>query len=203
MHVVRFIRWLLSLIFPPRDTERVIEETSDEAFLALLSPQVTDTGAIALFPYRHPLVRAAIVEAKFKRNPRAIALLAAALREYLDAYQEETNELGEGALTLTVIPLAKMRRHERGYNQVEEVALRAGYTPTPLLTRIRDTVPQTTLTRKQRLLNMEGAFEARDIPAGTVIVLDDVVTTGATLAAAATALRAQRFDSFTLLALSA
>ena len=202
MHVVRIIRWLLSLIFPQRNTERLVEETTDEEFLALLSPRVTDTGAIALLPYRHPLVRVAIVETKFKRNPRAIALLAAALREYLAAYQEETNELREGALTLAVIPLAKMRRYERGYNQVEEVALRAGYTPTPLLTRIRDTVPQTTLTRKQRLLNMAGAFEASAIPAGTVIVLDDVVTTGATLAAARNSFLSAGGEKIVLLALA-
>ena len=59
-----------------------------------------------------------------------------------------------------------------------------------LLERTRDTKPQTSLNREARKRNMQGAFRATEPldPDLAYIILDDVMTTGATLEAACTAL---------------
>jgi predicted amidophosphoribosyltransferase len=95
------------------------------------------------------------------------------------------------------IPLGAGRRKERGYNQAEEIARRAGATLSiPLeaaaLIRTRETASQVSLPKWRRRENMLGAFDAAQQadPALLYIVVDDVCTTGATLLAAATALRA-------------
>jgi ComF family protein len=85
------------------------------------------------------------------------------------------------------LPLSTPRLRERGFNQAVELArplARALALPLELdgCTRHRDTVPQATLPWKDRRENIRHAFEcAIDLGGRSVIVVDDVMTTGATL----------------------
>lgn len=95
------------------------------------------------------------------------------------------------------IPLSPARMRERGFNQAELIASAlAGISSqasgiTTDLIRIKDTAHQTMLGREQRHTNIEDAFAWQgDRLHGSVLLVDDVVTTGATLAEAARVLRA-------------
>jgi len=98
------------------------------------------------------------------------------------------------------VPLAEQRHRERGYNQSERLARAlAGHWSRPVwthvLTRTRHTATQTQLTPEQRLVNVSGAFHvpqsARNaLRRSHVVLVDDVVTTAATLNACAAALHA-------------
>jgi ComF family protein len=95
------------------------------------------------------------------------------------------------------VPLFWWRRWRRGFNQSEllarEVSRRSGVElGRNVLVRRKDTPTQTGLTNRQRRLNVQGAFLVRrpDLVAGrTVVVVDDVITTGATVGACARALK--------------
>src|SRR3989344_4629306 len=105
---------------------------------------------------------------------------------------------------LVPVPLSRERQKERGFNQIEEVARRVAReldiaVHAALLERTRDTVSQVSLPRERREENMRGAFivspnpavsgRRRINPSHTYILIDDVITTGATLQAALDALR--------------
>lgn len=106
------------------------------------------------------------------------------------------------------VPLFKKRMRKRGYNQSELLA-RAFCKETGIaldtssLVRVRDTGSQTKLGREARIANMAGAFKVKDAAAvkgKTVLLIDDVATTGSTLEACAQALRqagAKRVMAFT------
>ncbi len=97
---------------------------------------------------------------------------------------------------LLAMPLSQRRRRQRGYNQAHEIAVRlARHFKRPLLSgvrRIRDTEAQAGLNFTQRRDNMAGAFDCATAVAGLKIaVVDDVMTSGATMDALAKALKAQ------------
>ena len=80
------------------------------------------------------------------------------------------------------VPLHASRQRQRGFNQAELIASRlVRPVDTHLLRRRKDTPSQTGLTRNQRKRNLAAAFEARRELKGTVIVVDDVYTTGSTM----------------------
>ena len=114
---------------------------------------------------------------------------------------------------LIPVPLGRARLRTRGYNQSERLARalgrRWGRPVVDLLVRTRDTAAQTALTPEARLANVAGAFQVRNGECGVrserapgdsalriphsalgrpLILVDDVFTTGATLAEAARAL---------------
>jgi ComF family protein len=96
------------------------------------------------------------------------------------------------------VPLSVRRFRERGYNQSMLIARELGSLtslPAPqdgVLARIRDTPPQVGLSAADRLKNMRGAFACVDpsrVRGRRCALLDDVMTTGATLEACAETLR--------------
>ncbi len=87
------------------------------------------------------------------------------------------------------MPLAPSRQRERGFNQAREIAARvARAVGLPLvapLERIAGTTPQAALAWKERANNVRGAFAVDgDVRGARIALVDDVMTTGATLAEA-------------------
>ncbi len=100
-----------------------------------------------------------------------------------------------GADAICPVPLAFERLAERGFNQAHEIARRvAAACAVPLrpglLRRTRHTAAQMDLALADRRRNVRGAFVARgDLASRHVVVVDDVMTTGATLDEVAAALK--------------
>lgn len=96
--------------------------------------------------------------------------------------------------TVTTIPASRAADRRRGYRPVDLLVRRAGARAVPLLRMRRASADQRGLGRAARRVNVAGLFLARTPPAGPVVVVDDVVTTGATLRDAVSALRAAGAD---------
>ncbi len=129
---------------------------------------------------------------------RSALLFSGALREIIHhlKYSDRVslaNTLGDilkeclererfGGGLVVPVPLHRARERARGFNQAELIAARLGRPMNARLLRRRQNTPsQTGLTRNERRQNLAGAFEARGPVGGTVIVVDDVYTTGSTV----------------------
>ena len=113
--------------------------------------------------------------------------LAAALAAAADA--PDAPSAGEG-WTVVPVPTSRASMRRRGFRVVELIAGRAGVRVTPLLRNVRQTSDQRGLDVAARERNVAASMRARVATGLSVILVDDVVTTGATLREAERALRA-------------
>jgi len=106
------------------------------------------------------------------------------------------------------VPLHPARVRERGFEQTRVLAsavadaLPAARCAHSALVRTRDTPPQAGLGAEARVRNVEGAFTVGELPPGPVVLVDDVLTTGATANAAALALREHGVETIILVTLA-
>ncbi len=142
---------------------------------------------LAACDYRYPL-DVIVMNAKFHADLAALKLAGEMLCQGVSTHLPRADRV-------LPVPLYGSRRLLRGFNQALELArplaARLGLTPdTATLRRLRGGRAQSRLSASARRANLAGAFVARGSLAGeTVVLVDDVVTTGATLGAAAAALR--------------
>lgn len=145
-------------------------------------------NAFAWGKYQEPLSKA-IKRLKYARD----IALGDALAQHLVWLVESNNIKAD---MVVPVPLGKNRQRERGYNQAallaRSLALILGLAFKPAaVVRTRETASQVGLSLEERLLNVSGAFRAvpDTVRGKRILLVDDVLTTGATLEATAVALR--------------
>ena len=146
---------------------------------------------LAAVAYEYPWSEL-ITRYKFGASPGWSAALALLMRS-----APWTEPALEAADLVVPMPLSRQRLRQRGFNQALELArhLAPGHkTAVNALLRLRDTPAQSSLPRHARLRNVQGAFyvapgSEAQIEGKRVVLVDDVMTSGASLHAAAQALR--------------
>ena len=190
---MKLYHWLMSILFPPKCVlcgKILKKEESDLCrFCRTDAPaypkrksKLQFLDSFAAVWYYEGSVRKSLLRYKFY-NARSFAgsygrLLAMKLLE----------EYPEGFDILTWVPVSRLRRFRRGYDQVELLARAAGkelgMTPVPLLKKVRHNRPQSGIHgAAQRRANVLGAYRELDREAITgkkILLLDDILTTGAT-----------------------
>jgi ComF family protein len=139
-------------------------------------------------------VRAAVHALKYRGERRLSQPLAEALAA-------RWRRAGRGGELMTWVPVHRQRRRDRGFDQAEELArATAAMLDLPVancLERRKRTAAQHELGQQARLGNVSGAFEVTEAGRAVVrdrwvVLVDDVVTTGVTLAGCAQALQGAR-----------
>lgn len=185
---------ILDAVLPRRERRIRTEALSlDKIPLSPASHELLGVRILTLMDYRESATKDLIRSLKYDRSGHAAGLCAVLLADYLREEFASMHAFSIRRILLVPVPLHKNRVRERGFNQIEAV-LRTlprefqdgtlSHIETEMLVRIRDTKPQTRLPRVERLVNVSGAFVVNDSVItrdSHVYLIDDVVTTGATL----------------------
>ncbi len=167
------------------------------------APYISAANTYALWNYKDPTVKKSLWKLKYRGRTIFARHFGSAL---YDAILEELAELalfyGKEKPLLIPIPISKKRLRKRGFNQSELIARhmslidgeRSFTLATNVLYKIKDTPSQMSIKDKRvRLQNLRGSFAVKDtarVRGKNIILLDDILTTGATFREAKRALRA-------------
>lgn len=134
--------------------------------------------------YYDSVIRKGIHNLKYNSYNKSSEFLAYEMVNAIDRdFKDENPDF------ITCVPMSKKRKREKGYNQCEflikHIGKVYGYKPVPnLLIKTKHTPTQVNLKYKERIKNLKGAFEVNkkyDIKGKTILLCDDVITTGSTL----------------------
>ena len=197
--------YLLDFIFPKSELLKKIESLTSGELLNLLphSREIDEKNTIILFDYRDKVVKDLIWEIKYKGNMKIASKLAEIL---FDIIQVEVAEraLFENFINPLLIPMptSDKRRRERGYNQTEIICEEImkldsqnllEYNPRQLEKSVfTESQARTHATKREReanLLNSINVSNALGIKGRCIILIDDVLTSGATFNEAKRALK--------------
>lgn len=198
VNFIKSIRWwILDLIFPETcfGCRKKGSSLCDNCILKIRKAErETESSIYAVYDYRDPLIKRAIWDLKYHHRLNLGRKLGQLLYE---AFIEEVSDMriyssGQPLIVIPV-PLSPTRKKKRGYNQAEiiarEFALSGGKEVLELQNNIIkkkiDTKPQAKITnRNERLRNIKDVFEIKNpsfVKGRTVIIIDDVTTTGGTI----------------------
>lgn len=185
--------WILNLLYPPRcvlcrkllkkeETDLCTDCRTEAPFFPDTKRQLQFLDSFAAVWYYESSVRGSLLRFKF-RGARGYAasygrLLAMRL----------TQQYPEGFDVLTWIPVSRLRKLRRGYDQVELLARAVGreldMIPAPALKKVRHNRQQSRITEPaQRRANVLGVYRVTNpdaIRGKRILLLDDILTTGAT-----------------------
>lgn len=155
-----------------------------------------DSG-ICVYEYSHSL-RDAIINYKFKGLHYHSKYFGNVMAENL----HNTSDYD----IITFVPLHKIKHKQRGYNQAELLAKVIseihGITLCQALTKVKNTRQQSTLSSKEREINVRNAFKcSADVKNKSILIVDDILTTGHTINECSRILKkagAKRVDFITL-----
>jgi ComF family protein len=181
---------VIDALFPLSTVEReLLSYTPEQAYAALPPAPVTPiTDTHSVFAYKDERAGKLVWNIKYKKSQAAVALGGYALHQKM---MELNIPLGS---IIVPIPITARRRRERGFNQCELLLKEVERLDTDrrwifrddLLVRTQHISRQTLKGRTERLESARGIFaiteHARDQLKGrTVVIIDDVITTGSTI----------------------
>lgn len=198
---------------PHAHTGRTNSRRAQDIPLRIRQHELLGTRITTLMEYRRPEVQDLIRSLKYDGNAHAAALCASVVADFLHEELSGLRAFSARPVFIIPLPLHRDREASRGFNQITRALRllpasfrdgRRAQLSTEILVRTRDTPHQTSLSRRERIANMRDAFtvaDARSIRHAHVFVIDDVATTGATLANAGRSLERAGAD-VTLIALA-
>ncbi len=143
----------------------------------------------AAFPYQG-IIKKEIIAFKFHQKRYLKKAFARELIQVVETYQIQFDHV-------IPVPISRIRYRERGYNQSEEIAsiLAKRFHKkmhSHLLQKIKDNPRQSTLSKNERQDNVKGVYQVKEsnqLKAKTVLLVDDIFTTGATVSECARVLK--------------
>lgn len=179
---------ILDIVLPRDEKTEKLEKMSLLDWKNLMSVG-TYEGVMYFFAYQDETVRQAIWEIKYRNNEKIKDNFSELISDYLQEDLSEKMELENFSNPiLTSIPMHNSRIRTREFNQSEDLAksisnnLKLQFKK--VILKQKETARQTTLPRSKRMINVKNSFRllnGADVKEKNFIVVDDVVTTGATM----------------------
>lgn len=190
------INWIMEVIYPSHCLNCGKKEEifcQDCVSKTPRNKKMIENNICALFNYQNPLVKKLIWSLKYYHHQKLGQRLGEILyEEFIEEMADIKSYLIGQPVIIIPTPLSKRRTNFRGYNQAEEIALgfcKNKSTDLILINNVvfkkTETLPQAKINnRKKRLKNISGAFDLKNeylIKGKTIIIIDDVTTTGGTI----------------------
>ncbi|MHB1316850.1 MAG: ComF family protein [Minisyncoccota bacterium] len=184
--------YIFEWLFPPRNTEISTQSFKPENLLTIPRAKEIDQNTFALFSYKDIRVTSLVWEIKYHKNKTALSHTTPLLTDYIiEEYSERSLFENWNTCLLIPVPTTKKQKNKRGYSHTEFICeniiklLPKNITYSPnILEKIIDTPAQhKQKDRRSRLKNLRGTqkVSGKIEPNTSVILIDDVTTTGATL----------------------
>ena len=183
-------RTSFGLVYLCNNCKEALELEVDQARPPMLRSGLKNLRAVGSFAYYHGILKRLVYEFKYRGHRRLDRKLSNMLLEALKDKRWPNFDY------IIPVPLHPKREEERGFNQAlllaKPVSKKLGVPLCQELVRVKDTRAQTLLDKNDREKNLRGAFKVRggqQLQDKTILLIDDVFTTGATAKACAKALK--------------